>query len=119
MSHICDVVNLIVILIKKVLTLCFRIFSLTRSVILLAGVGNIDTSGISMLEEVKKITERRELQVILSFVLSANYFFYKQRNYIYLYYYKWYKGYHPFTQMWFQRSKLNLTAPHNWPALTL
>ena len=39
----------------------------------LAAVGNIDTSGISMLEEVKKITERRELQVILSLELCANY----------------------------------------------
>ncbi|XP_047175153.1 sulfate transporter 3.1-like [Vigna umbellata] len=31
----------------------------------MSGVGNIDTSGISMLEEVKKITERRELQLVL------------------------------------------------------
>ncbi|KAG2402801.1 Sulfate transporter 3.1 [Vigna angularis] len=31
----------------------------------MSGVGNIDTSGISMLEEVKKNTERRELQLVL------------------------------------------------------
>nr|KYP31654.1 Sulfate transporter 3.1 [Cajanus cajan] len=31
----------------------------------MSAVGNIDTSGISMLEEVKKITDRRELQFIL------------------------------------------------------
>ncbi|RDX84891.1 Sulfate transporter 3.1 [Mucuna pruriens] len=31
----------------------------------LSAVGNIDTSGISMLEEVKKITERRGLQLVL------------------------------------------------------
>lgn len=50
------------------------ISNLTCIVILLAAVGNIDTSGISMLEEVNKITERRELQVILSLVWSvANY----------------------------------------------
>lgn len=49
-----------------------RIFSLTCSVILLAAVGNIDTSGISMLEETKKMAERRELQVIISLVSFAN-----------------------------------------------
>ncbi|GAU35625.1 hypothetical protein TSUD_30430 [Trifolium subterraneum] len=38
---------------------------LRESVILLAAVGNIDTSGISMLEEIKKIAERREQQLVL------------------------------------------------------
>lgn len=32
----------------------------------MAAIGNIDTSGISMLEEVKKIADRRGLQVSLS-----------------------------------------------------
>jgi sulfate transporter 3 len=41
----------------------------TCNVILLAAVGNIDTSGISMLEEIKKIAERREQQVILSHII--------------------------------------------------
>ncbi|KAI4301223.1 hypothetical protein L6164_034522 [Bauhinia variegata] len=31
----------------------------------MSAVGNIDTSGISMLEEIKKVTERRELQLVL------------------------------------------------------
>lgn len=57
-----------------------RIFSLTCSVIILAAVGNIDTSGISMLEEAKKMVERREQQVIISLMSFANhepiFFFY-------------------------------------------
>jgi hypothetical protein len=44
----------------------------TCNVILLAAVGNIDTSGISMLEETKKIAERREQQVILSLISFFN-----------------------------------------------
>jgi len=36
-------------------------------VISLAAVANIDTSGISMLEECKKTADRRGLQVIISF----------------------------------------------------
>ncbi|KAG4981899.1 hypothetical protein AAZX31_10G028300 [Glycine max] len=39
--------------------------SLQYVIIDMSAVGNIDTSGISMLEEVKKITERRELQLVL------------------------------------------------------
>ncbi|ESW16649.1 hypothetical protein PHAVU_007G174100 [Phaseolus vulgaris] len=39
--------------------------SLQYVIMNMSGVGNIDTSGISMLEEVKKITERRELQLVL------------------------------------------------------
>ncbi|KAK7393509.1 hypothetical protein VNO78_22067 [Psophocarpus tetragonolobus] len=39
--------------------------SLQYVIIYMSAVGNIDTSGISMLEEVKKITERRELQLVL------------------------------------------------------
>jgi len=54
-----------------------RIFSLTYSAILLAAVGNIDTSGISMLEETKKMAERREQQVIISLMsFSEPNFFY-------------------------------------------
>jgi len=37
-------------------------------VILLAAVANIDTSGISMLEECKKSVDRRGLQVTISFL---------------------------------------------------
>lgn len=48
-----------------------RISSLTCNAILLAAVGNIDTSGISMLEEIKKISERREQQVVLSLSLMS------------------------------------------------
>ncbi|TKY52653.1 Sulfate transporter 3.1 [Spatholobus suberectus] len=39
--------------------------SLQYVILDMSAVGNIDTSGISMLEEVKQITERRELQLVL------------------------------------------------------
>ncbi|XP_065861112.1 sulfate transporter 3.1-like [Euphorbia lathyris] len=40
--------------------------SLQYVILNMAAVGNIDTSGISMLEELKKVTDRRELKLVLA-----------------------------------------------------
>ena len=58
---------------KKNSPLIFTFFFLFSPI--LAAVGNIDTSGISMLDEVKKTVERRGLKVVnkVSFRFCMNY----------------------------------------------